>query len=162
LCRADIANISYERIYQLILANKQAGGTLYTHLRYANKKRYSTSDRHGQIKNRVSTGKRPPMVADRQHIGDWEGNTIIGKGHQQAIVTLVDRATRLIHIGTVTTKHANIVATTIVELLKPMANTSHTITVDNSEEFAHFPILTIRAIACRAGMGTNSRCVDHK
>jgi IS30 family transposase len=107
LRRADIANISHERIYQSILANKQAGGTLYTHLRYANKKRYGTSDRRGQIKNRVSIGKRSPMVADRQHIGDWEGDTIIGKGHQQAIVTLVDRATRLIHIGTVTTKHAN-------------------------------------------------------
>jgi IS30 family transposase len=106
LRRADIANISYERIYQLILANKQAGGTLYTHLRYANKKRYGTSDRRGQIKNRVSIGKRPPMVADRQHIGDWEGNTIIGKGHQQAIVTLVDRATRLTRIGTITTEHA--------------------------------------------------------
>lgn len=135
MCRADIVNISYERIYQSILANKQAGGTLYTHLRYANKKRkkrYGTSDRRGQIKNRVSIGKRPPMVADRQHIGDWEGNTIIGKGHQQAIVTLVDRATRLTRIGTITTKHANIVATTIVELLKPMANTSHTITVANT------------------------------
>ena len=73
MCRADIANISHEHIYQFILANKQAGGTLYTHLRYANKKRkkrYGTSDRHGQIKNRVSIGKRPPMVADRQHIGD--------------------------------------------------------------------------------------------
>ncbi len=46
------------------------------------------------------------MVADRQRIGDWEGDTIIGKGHQQAIVTLVDRVSKLTRIGPVTTKHA--------------------------------------------------------
>lgn len=58
------------------------------------------------------------MVADRQRIGDWEGDTIIGKGHQQAIVTLVDRVSKLTRIGPVTTKHAELVATTIVDLLE--------------------------------------------
>jgi len=138
-------SISHERIYQFILADKQAGGTLCTHLRHSNKKRkkrYGARDRRGQIKNRVSIDVRPPMVADRQRIGDWEGDTIIGKGHQQAIVTLVDRVSKLTRIGPVTTKHANIVATTIVDLLESMTNPSHTITVDNGREFAHHEQIT--------------------
>ena len=70
------------------------------------KKRYGAIDRRGQIKNRVSIDARPPIVADKQRIGDWETDTIIGKGHQKAIVTLIDRVAKLTRIGPVITKHA--------------------------------------------------------
>ena len=57
LKREEIAEISHERIYQFLQADKKSGGTLYTHLRHAGKKRkkrYGAKDRRGQIKNRVS------------------------------------------------------------------------------------------------------------
>jgi IS30 family transposase len=47
------------------LADKKAGGTLYTHLRHSgkkHKKRYGRHDRRGQIKNRVSIEERPKVV----------------------------------------------------------------------------------------------------
>jgi len=42
----------------------------------------------GQLPNRVSIEERPAIVEQRQQIGDWEVDTIVGKGHHQAIVTL--------------------------------------------------------------------------
>ena len=81
-----MANISHERIYQFLLADKKAGGTLYMNLRHAGKKykkRYGSNDRRGQIKNRVSIDERPAIVDKKQRIGDWEGDTIIGKQQQK-------------------------------------------------------------------------------
>ena len=125
-------------LYRFILEDKTANGALYTHLRHSGKKckkRYGARDR-GQIKNRVSIDERPPIVADKQRIGDWETDTIIGKGHQRAIVTLVDRVAKLSRIGLVATKHAEPIATVITNLLTPMQQFSHIITFDNGKEFA--------------------------
>ena len=69
-------------------------------------------------------------------IGDWEGDTIIGKQQQKAIVTLVDRASKMTRIGPVATKHSDIVAAIMIKLLVPMESTSHTVTLDNGKEFS--------------------------
>jgi IS30 family transposase len=83
--------ISHERIYQHIWADKRNGGTLYQHLRHSNKKRkkqYGSKDKRGQIRNRISIDERPEIVAQKTRIGDWEIDTVIGKNHQGALVTL--------------------------------------------------------------------------
>lgn len=132
-------DISHERIYQFLLSDKKAGGTLHTHLRHGRKKRkkrYGAKDRRGQIKNRVSIDERPKIVDKKQRIGDWEGDTIIGKQQQKAIVTLVDRASKMTRIGPVATKHSDIVSVIMIDLLKPMKRISHTITLDNGKEFS--------------------------
>jgi IS30 family transposase len=139
LKKHKIAHISHERIYQFLLEDRKTGGTLYTHLRHAGKKRkkrYGAKDRRGQIKNRVSIDERPKIVDKKQRIGDWEGDTIIGKQQQKAIVTLVDRASKKTRIGRVATKHAHIVSKIMIGLLRPMKNISHTITLDNGKEFS--------------------------
>ncbi len=83
---------SHEWIYQYILADIQAGSDLYRHLRSQKKQRkhYGSNDRRGKIPNRVSIEERPAIVAERTRIGDWEVDTIIGKRHHQAIVTLTE------------------------------------------------------------------------
>lgn len=134
-----IADMSHERIYQFLLADKKSGGMLYTHLRHAGKKRkkrYGSKDRRGEIKNRVSISERAKIVEKKERIGDWEGDTIIGKQQQKAIVTLVDRASKLTRIGRVATKHAGIVSQIMIDLLKPMKSNTHTVTVDNGKEFS--------------------------
>ena len=133
------ASISHERIYQFLITDKKAGGTLHTHLRHSGKKRkkrYGSKDRRGQIKNRISIDERPKVVDKKLRIGDWEGDTIIGKQQQKAIVTLVDRASRIVRIGPVATKHSDVVATIMINLLTPMESTSHTVTLDNGKEFS--------------------------
>jgi IS30 family transposase len=134
----DIASISHERIYQFLLTDKKAGGVLHTHLRSRKKrkKRYGSKDKRGQIKNRVSIDERPKVVDKKERIGDWEGDTIIGAQQQKAIVTLVDRASKLTRIGPVATKHADVVSAIIVDLLRPMKRISHTTTLDNGKEFS--------------------------
>ncbi|MCX2833962.1 IS30 family transposase, partial [Microbulbifer thermotolerans] len=71
-------------------------GDLYTHLRIASKpyrKRYGSRDRRGRIKNRVSIEKRPAIVECCGRVGDWESDTIIGKGRKGALLTMAERKT---------------------------------------------------------------------
>lgn len=138
LQKFDYATVSHERIYQYVLADKKAGGNLYKHLRCQKqrKKRYGAKDRRGQIPDRQSIDSRPAIVDQRSRLGDWELDTIIGKGHKQAIVSLTERTSRLALIAKVEQKTAEQVATEIIRLLKPYADMVHTLTSDNGKEFA--------------------------
>ena len=133
-------NISHERIYQYILQDKKENGSLWTHLRRANKKykkRYGKVDRRGIIPNKVMIDQRPKVVDDRTRIGDWELDTVIGKGHKGAVVTVVDRKSKLLLAKPVKRKTAALVSEAIIQLLKPYINHTHTLTPDNGKEFAY-------------------------
>lgn len=129
---------SHERIYQYIYADKQQGGSLYSHLRLKKRrrKRYGKYDKRGQIPNRKSIDERPEVVARRERIGDWEADTIVGKNHQQAIVSLVERKSLLTRLEKVTRKTGEAVKRATVKALKPLSERVHTITSDNGKEFA--------------------------
>jgi IS30 family transposase len=130
--------ISHEWIYQHILVDKHAGGDLHRHLRCQKKrrKRYGSYDRRGILKNRVSIDERPAIVDTRQRLGDWEVDTLIGKGHRHAIVSLVERKSRLALLRKVESKTAQAVADAVIELMKSLPVRTHTITADNGKEFA--------------------------
>jgi transposase, IS30 family len=139
---------SHERIYQHIYNDKTQGGDLYKHLRCQKKrrKRYGTYDRRGQISNRKSIDQRPAIVANKQRVGDWEVDTIIGKNQQQAIVSIVERKSKLTRLAKVERKTGEAVEAAIINLLKLIAESVHTITSDNGKEFASH-----EAIAHRLG-----------
>ena len=130
--------ISHEWIYQHILVDQQAGGDLFIHLRQHAKrrKRYGKYDRRGKLPNRVSIEERPQMVEQRERLGDWEVDTLVGKGHRGALVSLVERKSRYTLLQPVTQRLANLVADATVSLLHPFADFVHTITGDNGKEFA--------------------------
>ena len=138
LKRHVVIQISHEWIYQYILADKRAGGTLYRHLRCQKKrrKRYGSYDRRGKLPNRVSIEMRPAVVEQRQRIGDWEVDTIVGKGHRQAIVSLTERKSRLVLLRKVERRTADLVSEAVIDLLQPISEPLHTITADNGKEFA--------------------------
>jgi IS30 family transposase len=102
-------NISLVRIYQYIEADKLSGGDLHTHLRF-----YHTGHRRakygakykGKIKDRVSISQRPDIVEDKQRIGDFETDTIVGANQTGAITTIVDRASMFVKISIPTSKKA--------------------------------------------------------
>lgn len=138
--RQKLFSISHERIYQFILADKEKGGTLYKHLRHQHKKyrkRYGSPKRQGPIKNRVMIDERPKIVDEKKRLGDWEIDTIIGKEHQKAIVTLVERVSKFTLIGQVGTKKADFVTAQIIRLLETLKPYVLTITADNGSEFAY-------------------------
>ena len=89
--------VSHERIYGHVYADKKNGGTLHKHLRCQKKrrKRYASGqNRRGEIVARRPIEERPAIVEERSRVGDWELDTIIGKGHQGALVSLVERKSR--------------------------------------------------------------------
>jgi len=130
--------ISPETVYQRVYADKRAGGLLWKNLRCQKqrKKRYGKTDRRGTIPNRLFIEDRPAIVDERKRIGDWEADTIIGKNHRQAIVSIVERKTGLTLIKKVERKTSTAVSQAMIDLLKPYKNKVRTITSDNGKEFA--------------------------
>ena len=135
--------ISHEHIYQHIYANKQAGGDLWKHLRCQKKrrKRVGNNDRRGIITDRVSIEERPAIVDTRSRLGDWEVDLIIGKDHQGVMVTLTERKSRFTLLRKVICKQADLVANTIIDLLRGN-NYLKTMTADNGKEFANHKLIS--------------------
>ncbi len=87
---------------------------------------------------------RPSVVAEKTRIGDWEADTIIGKNHQQAIVSLVERQTKYCLLAKVLRKTADLVEQAACQKLAGHAGKVHTITSDNGREFANHEQITAR------------------
>jgi IS30 family transposase len=137
--------VSHERIYQHVYTDKRRGGLLYRHLRCQKqrRKRYGSGQQwRGHIPNRRSIEQRPTVVEERSRLGDWEVDTIIGKGQQQALVSLIERESRLVLLHKVEAKTATAVQQAVLALLTPLqqstnyTNRVQTITADNGREFA--------------------------
>lgn len=135
--------ISHEWIYMHIYQDKLYGGELHQHLRCQKKrrKRYGTTNRRGQIINRISIDDRPDIVDTRSWIGDWELDTVIGKAYKQAIVTLTERKTHFTLIRKVKFRTADNVSKAIIALLEPIKKWVKTLTADNGKEFAFHEII---------------------
>lgn len=133
-------SISKEWIYLFLLKDKQKGGKLFLNLRHQNKKyrkRYGSPKRSGPIKNRRFIDERPAIVEEKTRVGDWEIDTIIGKQRQQAIVSIVDRVSKITILKKVSRKSARMVTTATIEGLTPYLKSVHSITADNGSEFAY-------------------------
>lgn len=130
--------ISHEHIYQYVYADKRSGGDLYRYLRCQKKrrKRYGSYDRRGIIPNQVSIDERPSIVDAKRRFGDWEGDTVIGRRHRGALVTLVERKSLYTIIEAVCRKTAEAVREAVVAGLTPYKERVHTLTYDNGREFS--------------------------
>lgn len=137
---ADKLAISHESVYQHVYADKAAGGHLHQNLRSQKprRKRYLQGrDRRGQIPNRRPISQRPSHIDARRQIGHWEGDTIVGAAHKQAIVTLVERKSGYAVLAKVSHRSADLVSQAIEDKLRPLAARVKTLTVDNGKEFAN-------------------------
>ena len=131
-------SISHEWIYQHVYTDKRSGGNLYRFLRCqkVRRKRYGLYSRRGTIPNQISIDERPAIVDAKRRFGDWEGDTVIGKSHRGALVTLVERKSLYTVIRSVIHKTAAAVRAAVVDGLAPDIDRVHTITYDNGREFA--------------------------
>ncbi len=132
-------SISHEWIYQYVLKDKLAGGSLYLHLRCKKKrkKRYGSNERRGILKNRIGIDQRPAIVDTRSRVGDWEADTIIGKAHKQAIVSITERKSGLALIYKVDKRKKENTEDAVKRLLHSISDKVHTITSDNGKEFGN-------------------------
>ena len=138
----NILSISHVSIYKFIYHDKLQGGDLYTHLRFyhTGKRRAKYGQKYkGGIEDRISISKRDETVNNKERIGDWEIDTIIGTNRKGAITTAVERKTSLVRISMPTTKKAIEVENEIRRILLPLSKEHKvkTITSDNGFEFSN-------------------------
>jgi IS30 family transposase len=137
--------ISLESIYLHVWDDKHKGGDLYKHLRHRVKgyrSRKNSASSRGKIKNRVSIQERPAEVDDKERIGDWEIDLMIGKDHSGAMVTIVERVSKFTVSAQVNDKSAATVTAATIALLEPYRDAVLTITADNGKEFAYHEQMT--------------------
>jgi IS30 family transposase len=139
-CKLEhIPMVCHETIYLYIYEDKKKGGLLYENLRQhhrTRRKRCNTNNKRGQIPDRVSMKERPEIVDKRERIGDWEGDTIVGKDHKSAVVTMVERVSAMTLIVPLSEKTAAQTAKQIVNEMKQIDLPIYTITFDNGKEFS--------------------------
>lgn len=131
--------VSHETIYQYIYEDKRNGGGLYENLRRGHRKRRkrrNTYNNRGIIKDRVMIDYRPEVVNKQERYGDWEGDTIIGKNHKGAMITLTERKSLYVKIAKLNTRESTETTLKTVQLLRPLKTCCFTITFDNGKEFA--------------------------
>lgn len=132
--------MSHETIYRWIWRDKEGGGSLWRHLRGARKqrrKRYRSHDSRGRLAGKKAIEQRPLVVASRERIGDWEIDTMHGRG-KACVVTVVERKTGLLRMGPIrgATKEQTLART--VKLLSNERHRIETITADNGTEFHNY------------------------
>jgi len=134
------AVMSHETIYRWIWADKRCGGTLWHHLRGARKqrrKRYGRYDSRGRLGGKKPIEQRPTVVANRGRIGDWEIDTIHGRG-KACVVTVVERKTGLVRMGPIQRATKELTLNRTVKLLWEERQRVKTITADNGTEFHNY------------------------
>ena len=88
-----------------------------------------------RIPNRTSISERSTEV-DGKRFGDFEMDTIVGKGNHGAIVTLIERSTSMLFMRKLKKgKNAKELARTVIHLLSPFKEHVKSITTDNGTEF---------------------------
>jgi transposase, IS30 family len=130
---------SKESLYLRVYADQAAGGNLGQYLRCqkVRRKRYgSGQERRGVLRNCTRIDQRPKVVDKRSRIADWEGDTVIGCGHQGVLVTLVERKSRYTLAAALPRRTSALVGQAMIDLLRPHKERCKTITLDNGKEFA--------------------------
>lgn len=137
-------SVSHETIYKHVWKDKLNGGSLYKELRHHGKKynkRRSGNAGRGCIPGRVDISERPQVVEEKNRVGDWEIDTIIGKEHKGAIVSMVDRHSKLTLLSQVSRKTAQEVEEALTNRLGEVADSVLTLTADNGKEFANHQVI---------------------
>ena len=111
-----IVSITHKAIYNFI-RKSNLKHLLFFKARSYNYRKERIS-KQGKIKDRESISDRPNCANNRQELYHFEGDTIVGKDHKGAIVTMVDRTSRFTILG----KSANRTANSINRILYKASN----------------------------------------
>ena len=140
-----ILSVSHESIYLHVWRDKAAGGDLWRHMRQASKKRrkrYRAYDSRGKIAGKRHISERPPEVEEREEVGHWEIDTVMGTEHgRNSVITLVERATGFTVMGKLARHCAADATARCIELIERHAPTVDTITADNGTEFHSYKLI---------------------
>lgn len=132
------------QIYALLKtghSQKQIADTIGVHRSSISRKVRRNWGKRGKLPNRVSIEARPVIVGRRERLGDWEIDTVVGKGYRGALVTLTERKSRLALIYRVPRRQAEAVAQAALKLFSSLSEFVHSITSDNEKEFPQHKVI---------------------
>ena len=112
----NIISQSVMNLFTSLFLKTNKGAEIFTYHLGSKKqprKRYGSTTHRGQLVDRVSIDKRSAIVDTRSQIGDWELDTIIGRGHKPALVSMTERRSRLTLMAKVKPKNAALVSWSI-------------------------------------------------
>lgn len=138
--QGEATPVSHETIYKFVWADKHTGGSLYKEFRHRGKKYNNRSKKtagRGCIPNRIDIDERPSIVEEKSRLGDWEIDTIIGTGQSGALVSMVERTSKLTLLVKTLSKSAQEIKEGLLARLSPIKKFVHTLTADNGKEFAN-------------------------
>lgn len=129
-------SISHEAVYQYIYKEHSELIPLLTRShKKRHKKGHSRKHKKSHIPNRVGIQERPEDIAQRQHIGHWESDTVVSRQSMAALMLLVERKTRVSLITKLQQKTALENSQGIIARLQGLPQTlRQTITYDNGSE----------------------------
>ena len=131
-------SLSHETIYRFIYSDVTRKAELKPFLRQggrSRRKRYGSGARASCIPNRISITERPHEVEQKERLGDWECDTVIGQDRKSVLVTVVDRVSLYTVCSRVLSRSAHVVSQAIIRLLRPFKERVKTLTFDNGSEF---------------------------
>ena len=145
-----LPTVSHERIYQYIVADRKAGGDLWKHRRHGKPRRRRLPRAVTRFRDGKPLSERPAEAANRQRLGHWEGDTMLGTSKAR-LVTLVERSSRFTVIRRVADGCAKTVMAATLHGLYPWQaacpGSVISITYDNGAEFAEHALTDI-ALGC--------------
>ena len=130
-------HISRQTIYDWIDQRPKEERRRWRHYLRFGLPRRKRRDDAGRLPQAVRIDGRPAIVASRRRYGDWEGDTIVGRGHVGGLVSLVERKSGFTLLARVHDRRAATVRDAAQERLLAFPETlRRTATFDNGKEFA--------------------------
>lgn len=131
---------NYESVYQYIYSISGRKENLREYLRRAHRIRRKKNGRKhhkGRIPDRIDISLRPKTVENRRQFGNWEGDSVLYKGHSQNISTNTERKSRYTVILKPKDKSAEERAKILNKHFRKLPREAkRTMTFDNGLEFA--------------------------
>jgi IS30 family transposase len=134
--RCKNRSVSHQTIYNWI-KSQEPGWSQWL------RRRGRPPEKRGRIRDCVSIQGRPRVINRRRRYGDWEGDTIVGKGRRSALVTLVERKSGYTYIAKAKDlKSATTMRAAGRKLKELPASLRRSMTFDNGKEFSEHHKLT--------------------
>lgn len=136
--------VCHETIYQFIYKQREDLKKCLRCQKGKYRRRHGTKKREKAReegkKKRIDT--RPKIVETRERLGDFEGDTIVGKGKKERILTHVDRRSGYLLADKLERGLAEITRKTTVKRFNSLPRTKKfTVTYDNGVEFSEYELI---------------------
>lgn len=140
----DKVSVCHETIYKFILKDKPELKKFLRSQKGKYRRRYGTGirEKRREEAKKKRIDMRPEIVEARSRIGDWEGDTIVGKEKTKHILTHAERKSGLLFADKVDTATAENIRRTTTRRFKKIAKKKYlTITYDNGIQFSEHETL---------------------